>query len=104
MDLDSRTLARELRLAFWRFSQARSSPRVPYFRPLLFLRAEACFACSRAALCFAACFNITGWFLCDWLCPALAGAPFSGVGAAREAAACFSAPFAAFFSFSFFFG
>src|SRR5580700_4306434 len=98
MELDSRTLARELRIAFSRFAQARSFLSVPYFRLLLFLPAAVCFACSRAALCFAACFNITGWFLCD--CPGAAfadAAPFSGVAAAPEAAGCFSALFAGFF-------
>src|SRR5580704_2314159 len=103
MDLDSRTLARELRLTFSRFAQARSSLLVLYFRPLLFLPAAACLACSLAALCFAACFNITGWFLCDGPCAGFAGAPFSAAGAAPEAAGCFSALLAGFFSFSFFF-
>src|SRR5271155_2234349 len=98
MDLDSRTLARELRIAFSRISQARFSLRACYFRPRLFLPAAACLACSLAALCFAACFNITGWFLCDCACAAFAGAPFAGAAAAPGGAGCLLAPFAGFFS------
>src|SRR5277367_720952 len=98
MDLDSRTPARELRIAFSGFAQMRTSLPVRYFRPPLFLPLDACFACSLAALCFAACFNITGWFLCDAPCAAFGGAPFSGTAAAAEAAGCLSPLFDGFFS------